>query len=191
MFVTTAYAATDPAAEGEAHTEAGAEHGASGVFPPFDPTYFASQLLWLAITFGLFYLLLKRVILPRLAGILDARRDRIAADLDEAGRMKSEADAAVAAYEQELTEARAKAGAIAQQARDGAKTEAETARKAIEADLEKKLSAAESRIAEIKASAMNEVGNIAEQTTQAIVEQLVGGNVSKSDVAAAVAAARK
>lgn len=191
MFVTTAYAATDPAAEGGAHTEAGAEHGAKGVFPPFDPTYFASQILWLAITFGLFYLLLKRVILPRLAGILDARRDRIAADLDEAGRMKTEADAAVAAYEQELTEARAKGGAIAQQARDAAKTEAETARKAIEADLEKKLSAAESRISEIKASAMNEVGSIAEQTTQAIVEQLVGGNVSKSDVAAAVAAARK
>lgn len=191
MFVTPGYAATEAVAEGEAHTEGGGAHPGEGTFPPFDPTHFASQLLWLAITFGLFYIFLKRVILPRIGAILEVRSDRIAQDLDQAARMKGEADAAVAAYEQELAEARNKAGSIAQQARDSAKAEAESRRKATEAELDKKLGAAEARIGEIKSAAMKEVGTIAEQTAQTIVEELVGGKVSNADVAAAVAAARK
>src|SRR5690606_15842199 len=110
MFVASAFAqeAADQAA-GEIHTETGvAEHGSEGGFPPFLVETYPSQLLWLAITFGLFYLFLMRVVLPRIGGILEVRRDRIAQDLDQAARMKEEADAAVAAYEQELAEARKK-----------------------------------------------------------------------------------
>jgi len=167
-----------------------AAHG-GGAFPPFDSSTFPSQLLWLAITFGLFYLFLKRVVLPRVGGILEVRRDRIAQDLDQAARMKSEADAAVAAYEQELAEARAKSNAIAQQARDKAKADADAERRTVEATLESKLAEAEARIASIKASAMKEVGAIAEQTAATIVQELVGAKVDKADVAAAVTAARK
>ena len=47
--------------------------GTAGVFPPFDRSTFPSQLLWLAITFGLFYLFLKKVVLPRIGGILEVR----------------------------------------------------------------------------------------------------------------------
>src|SRR5690606_27801834 len=61
---------------------AAAEHG--GAFPPFDPTFFPSQLLWLAVTFGALYWLSSRVLLPRLSGIIEDRRDRIADDLAEA-----------------------------------------------------------------------------------------------------------
>lgn len=200
MFVTPGYAEEVAPAAGEAqtdagtaaHTETGAEHGGGGgLFPPFDSSTYPSQLLWLAITFGLFYLFLKNVVLPRLGGILEVRRDRIAGDLDQAARMKSEADAAVAAYEQELAEAKARANAIGQDARDAAKAEAEAKRKEVEAGLDQKLSAAESRIATIKANAMKEVGSIAEDTAAAIVQALGAGKVDKADIAAAVKAAGK
>lgn len=188
MFVTPGYAEEAAPAAGAAHTEVGVEHG-GGAFPPFDPTTFASQLLWLAITFGLFYLFLKNVVLPRIGSILEVRRDRIAQDLDQAALLKSEADAAIAAYEQELAEARAKANAIGQQARDSAKADAETARKAVEAGLEGKLAEAEARIASIKVAAMREVGTIAEDTAAVIVQELVGGKPDKAAIQAAVKAA--
>lgn len=199
MFVTPGYAQETAPAEGEAHDAATAEagHGAEGGahtekpgFPPFDPQYFPSQLLWLAITFGLFYLFLKKVVLPRVGGILEVRRDRIAQDLDQAALMKQEADAAIAAYEQELAEAKAKANAIGQGARDSAKAEAEAKRKEIEKGLDAKLVESETRIAAIKAAAMKEVGSIAEDTAAEIVQQLVGGKADKAAVAAAVKAAR-
>lgn len=197
MFVTPGYAQEAAPAAGEAHGDAAAttEHAGSeahggGKFPPFDPTHFPSQLLWLAITFGLFYLFLKKVVLPRLGGILEVRRDRIAQDLDQAARMKAEADAAVAAYEQELAEARTNANAIAQEARDKARADADAERKSVEASLDKKLADAESRIAAIKASAMTEVGTIAEDTAAEIVQALAGGKADRTAVGAAVKAAQ-
>lgn len=193
MFVTTAFAASEGAAQnpaaGETHTETGVPHagGESGMFPPFDSSTFPSQLLWLAITFGLFYLFLKNAVVPRIAGILEVRHDRIAQDLDQAARMKQEADEAIAAYEQELADARSKANQIGQEARDAAKAEADAERKETEAALEKKLADAESRIASIKSDAMKEVGTIAEDTAMALVEQLVG-KATKSEIAQAVKA---
>ncbi len=197
MFVTSAYAqetapaqpVAEPHGDAAAHTEVpGGE--AHGIFPPFDTTHYASQLLWLAITFGLFYLFLKNVVLPRIGGILEVRSDRIAQDLDQAARMKEESDAAVAAYEQELAEARTKAHGIAQQARDNAKAEADASRKTVESGLAARLTEAEARIASIKSSAMQEVGAIAEETSAAIVQALVGGNVDRASIADAVKSVR-
>lgn len=207
MFVTPGYAQETAPAEGGAHTEpaeggahaAPAEGGAhteqeagheGGAFPPFDSSSFPSQLLWLAITFGLFYLFLKNTVLPRVGGILEVRSNRIKQDLDQAARLKEEADAAVAAYEQELTDAKAKANSIAQQARDAAKAEAEAERKKVGASLDQKLADAEARIASIKSAAMQEVGAIAEETSAAIIQQLTGGKVDKAALAAAVKAVR-
>ncbi|HEV2507318.1 MAG TPA: F0F1 ATP synthase subunit B [Mesorhizobium sp.] len=199
MFVTPAYAeeaapaaAGDHAAQGETHagTEVPAEGGHGGnTFPPFNPATFSSQLFWLVITFGLFYIFLKKVVMPRLGGILEVRSNRIAQDLDQAAKLKGEADAAVAAYEQELAEAKANANTIGQKSRDEAKAEAETARKSVEAGLEKKLAEAEERITAIKTSAMKDVGSIAETTASAILDSLVGKS-DKAEVAAAVKAAR-
>ncbi len=84
------------------------------------------------------------------------------------------------AYEQELAEAKANANKIGQQANDAAKADAESTRKTLEAELEKKLADAEASIASIKAKAMKEVGTIAEDTTSAIVEALVGGKSDKT-----------
>lgn len=177
---------------GEVHTETGVAHGddhASGVFPPFDQTTFASQLLWLAITFGLFYLLMSKVVIPRIGGILETRHDRIAQDLDEASRLKAEADAAIASYEQELAAARAKGNAIASTARDDAKAKADAERAKIEASLQDKIAGAETRIAEIKAKALADVGTIAEETTAVVVEQLIGAKATKAEIASAVKSA--
>jgi len=192
MFVAPAFAQEADHTAGETHSETGvAEGGHEGGFPPFLVETYPSQLLWLAITFGLFYLFLKRVVLPRIAGILEVRSDRIAQDLDQAARMKEDADAAVAAYEQELAEARKKAAAIAQEARDTAKAEAAAERRKVESGLDSKLKEAEARIALIKDTALSDVGTIAEETAAAIVQELVGGKVDKASLSAAVKAVQQ
>ncbi|NND48972.1 MAG: F0F1 ATP synthase subunit B', partial [Rhizobiales bacterium] len=77
--------------------------------PQLDFSTYIPQLVWLAISFIALYLLMARVALPRIATVIEERRDRIASDLDEAERSKAESEAAVAAYEAALAEARGKA----------------------------------------------------------------------------------
>ena len=173
------------------NTEVGLEEGAQAPFPPFQTETFASQLLWLALTFGLFYYLMSKVALPRISGILEVRSDRIAQDLDEASRLRDESDAAVAAYEQELAEAKSRAHVIAQEARDQAKAEMDANRADVEAGLAEKVAEAEKRIAGIRDSAMGEVGAIAEETTSAIMGQLFGGKLTKAEVAKAVSSVKR
>jgi F-type H+-transporting ATPase subunit b len=103
--------------------------------------------------------------------------------------MKEASDAAVAAHEQALAEARQNAHAIAQKARDVAKTEASADRTRIEAELNKKLGASEAEIARVKTEALSSVDAIARDAVEAIVEALVGTKVEKGQVASAVAAA--
>jgi F-type H+-transporting ATPase subunit b len=180
-------APANPADGTHAGTEVpGGEH--HGPFPPFDSSTFPSQLLWLAIAFGLLYFLMSRLALPRVGGILNDSQQRIMTDLHEANRLKAESEAAAAAYEQELAQARNNAVSIGQKARDAAKADADAKRAVAEGDVASRIAKAEASIAAAKSKAMQEVGGIANETAEAILRSLTGGSVSKADIEKAVKA---
>lgn len=182
--------AEEHAAETHATTEADGGHHAPTVFPPFDTTTFASQLLWLALTFGFLLLFMSRVALPRIGGIIDTRKARIEGDLAEADRLQREATAAGVAYQEALAKARSNANAIAEETRQGIKDEIAGRRAKVEADLAARLSAAEASIGASKAEALGHVDEIATDTVVALVSRL-SGEVSETQARDAVAAVTK
>src|SRR5437868_12051097 len=97
------------------HVPAG-EH--KGGFPPFQKETFASQIFWLVITFVALYLLISRIAVPRIGGIIEAREKRIAGDLAEAQQLKADSEAALAAYEKSLADARNRAQTMGNEIRD-------------------------------------------------------------------------
>lgn len=160
-------------------------------FPPFDSTTFANQLIWLAIFFIALYVIAGRWALPRVGSILADRKTRVTGDLDAARHMRDQADAANAAYEKSLAEARARAQGIAGETRNRLAAEAEEKRKALEASLAARLADADKKIAGTKAAAMTNVRAIAQETTGAIVTRLTGTAPSQGAVTAALDAAIK
>ena len=173
-----------------AHTEVpGAPH--KGAFPPFNRETFPSQLFWLAICFIVLYVMTARLVRPRVGGIIKSRSDRIEGDLAEAGRLKGESEAAMAAYEKALADARARAQAIASETRDKLHAEGERNRKTLEDQLAGRLSEAEKSIAATKTAAMANVRGIATEAAAAIVTRLTGVTAPDSAVKAAVDAALK
>lgn len=171
------------------HTEAQGGHdagGHGGGFPPFDGSTFASQLIWLAITFVALYLLMARVALPRIAAIFEQRRSHIDSDLAEASRLKGEADAAIAIYEKALADARVRAQTIATEARSKLAADSEKSRKALEDRLNQRLVEAEKSIAATKTAAMANVRGIAIEAAGAIVTRLTGVAVTDKAVSGAV-----
>jgi F-type H+-transporting ATPase subunit b len=170
-------------------TEAPGEH--KGAFPPFQSQTFASQLVWLAIAFVLLYVLMSKWALPRVGAIIENRQKRIDDDIADAGKLKTQSDEAVAAYEKALADARARAQAIANETRDTQAVAAEARRKTLEGKLNAKLAEAEKTIATTKTAAMANVRSIAEDATRAIVERLIGEAPSEKAVADAVAGVLK
>jgi F-type H+-transporting ATPase subunit b len=152
------------------------------VFPPLDASTFAPQLVWLAITFGLLYLLLKRIVLPRVGEVIEERGDRIKRDLAQAEKLKSDTEQALANYEKALADARAQASSIAKGMRDKLTAEVDKERAKVEAQIAAKVAEAESRIIDTKSKALASVGDIAGEIAGAIVARLIGKEVSKDEV---------
>ena len=166
-----------------AHTEVPEGQGA---FSPLDVQTFPSQLVWLALTFILLYVLMAKIALPRIGSILAERAKRIADDIAAAQGLKERSDAAHAAYEKALADARGRAQGIANETREREAAAAEETNKRLEAELHQRLAAAEQSIAGKRESAMANVGTIATETASAIVERLIGKAPAAHDVAAAV-----
>ena len=156
--------------------------GKSGGLPQLNPADFAPQLIWLAITFVVLYFILARVALPRIGEVIEERRDRVQRDLDAAERFKKDTDAALAAYERALSEARSKASSMAKDMRDKLAAETDKERGSVEGQLAARLADAETRIAATKTKALSSVNEIAAETASAVVSKLLGEDVSPAEV---------
>jgi F-type H+-transporting ATPase subunit b len=154
----------------------------SAGLPQLNPADFAPQLVWLALTFVVLYVILANVALPRIGEVLEERRDRVQQDLDAAERFKGQTDAALAAYEQALSEARQRASAMAREVRDSLAAETEKERARVEGDLNAKLAEAEKRIDATKVKALANVDQIAAETAGEVVRKLLGEDVSLPDI---------
>lgn len=165
-------------------------HAKGHSFPPFDPSTFAPQLVWLALSFAALYLIMSRVALPRVASVLAERRERIQRDLAEAERLTAETDAALASYEKSLADARGKAQGLAKGMRDKVAADLDRERRRVDDANATKLAETEARIADTKAKALANVDALAADTASAIVERLIGQSVGPEDIRQAVAAPR-
>lgn len=192
LLAMLALAPVSGAAEAAQEASEALEHElhASGGLPQLDVATWPGQLFWLAVTFGVLYLLLSRIVLPRIGGAIETRRDRIADDLDAAVQYKRDADTAVAEYERQLADARARSHAMA--AKNRAKLDAEIAGEveAAEAEIARTQAAAEKRLGEMRVKALSNVKTIAADAVVALVEKLSGEAPAKDEAAAAVQSVR-
>ncbi len=154
--------------------------------PQLDPANFAPQIIWLAISFVLLYLLMLRVALPRVGKVLEARRDRMAGDIAAAAKLREETERAIADYEKALADARARAQAIARQAREEIAAVVGRERAAVDAETAAKTADAEKRVKALKESALGHVREIATETAQALAARLLGKPVGRSDLKGAI-----
>lgn len=159
--------------------------------PQLNPIDWAPQVIWLLITFGILYLLMVWVAIPRISTVIDRRAARIAGDLEAAEKNKRETEEAIAAYEQALAEAKQKAHAIVEEGRAKLKAETDAERAKLDKQLADKAAEAAARIEKARDSAMKDVNAVATEAAADIVKQLIGVAPPKADLEKAVTAARK
>src|SRR6185437_3685782 len=129
--------------------------------PQLEFSTFLPQLVWLAITFVLLYLLMAWIGLPRVGGIIEVRRRRIDDDLARAAQLKSEAEGVMAAYQQALATARAEAQSAVKETTDRLAAEAAERQRQLSEALAEQTVTAERRIAAAKQQALAEMRGIA------------------------------
>jgi F-type H+-transporting ATPase subunit b len=193
-------AATGEAAEGTAQTteeraEAAGldydeEHGAGAGMPQLEARTYASQILWLIITFSVLFYLLKTRALPRVADILEARQERIGNDLDKAAALRAEAEGAAEDYARVVAEAQAKASDAIRRARDAVSADIAARTAALDKELGAKIGAAEAAVGKAREQALAEIEDVAVEVAQAAARRLAGIEVTTAEARAAMAEIR-
>ena len=157
--------------------------------PQLDPSSFASQLVWLVITFVIFYLVMARVALPRVSEVLETRQNRIAYDLEKAASLKDEADKMLAEYEASMANAHAESQSLLAQAAQDRAAEAARRQEELTAKITAQIGDAEKRIDKARQAAMAKIGDIAGDVAHSATAKLIGVDPDDAAVKAALDAA--
>lgn len=158
--------------------------------PQLDFSTFGNQIFWLLITLVVIYMILSRVALPRISAVLAERQGAITNDIAAAENLKAKAVEAEAAYNKALADARSEANRIIAEAKAEIQADLDRAIATADAQIAAKTAEGEKAIAEIRASALENVTEVAKDTAKEIVAAM-GGKADARSVTSAVTARMK
>lgn len=157
-----------------------------GSLPQLDLSTWPAQIFWLAVLFSFMFAMMNWQFLPKLGGIIEERKNRIADFYDKAAEFKRQAETAEKEYQQALADAKARAASINAETRDAMDKEINDIQAENDAKLANSIEAAETRISEMRAEARSKVGEAAIETTKSLVSSLTGQEPSTAVVKDAV-----
>ena len=142
---------------------------------------------WVAVSFVLFVALVIYMGVPgKITAALDARAERISKELAEANRLREEAQALLAEYQQKRKEAEAEAKAIVEQAKAEAEAFAHEARRKLSETVERRTRLAEQKIAQAEAQAVKDVQSAATELAIAAAGEIIADEAKGAKAAALI-----
>lgn len=143
----------------------------------FDNTFFATVAL--VLFFGVVFWVKAPA---KITGMLDARSDRIRKDIDDARKLRAEAEALLNEYKQKRTDAVKEAAGIIEQAKREAEAYAAETRAKLSEMLARRTKQAEQKISQAEASAAKDVRSAATEAAIAAATQLIGEANGKANL---------
>ena len=160
--------------------------GAEGGMPQLNPDYWVSQIFWVILIFGTLYVILWRIILPKINVNLENRKSQILTDLGDAQKFKDQSEEKLSEYNKILNQAKQEAKKILDGTRTKVNRDIENKKKQFNLEIKKEIEKAEKEIKIIKLSSIEDINKIAIETSSEIVRKILGTEVNASSVSAIV-----
>ena len=84
----------------------------SGGMPQLNPEFWVSQIFWLILTFGIMYLVLSKLILPKISNNLESRKSQILENIEAAEKQREDSDAKLKEYDEIISKSKLEANNI-------------------------------------------------------------------------------
>jgi len=160
--------------------------GSEAGMPQLNPEFWAAQIFWLLLTFSSLYLIIWKVFLPKITLSIENRKSRVVNDLDEAQKLKENAEKKLNEYNKIIEESKKEAKKIIEDSKKKLDRDIENKKQKFNDEIEKELLAAEKEIKDLKKSSISNINNIAAETSAEIIKQIINIEVNKSSVSAIV-----
>ena len=158
----------------------------SGGMPQLNPEFWISQIFWLTTTFGILYVILSKLILPKISANLEIRKSRIVENIEAAENQRIQSELNLAEYEKIFQNGKNEAKNYFKQAREKLLKDINLKKEALDKELNLEIQKAESEIQELRDKAPEKINKIAVETSTDLVHQLIGVEVNNSSITAIV-----
>ena len=158
----------------------------SGGMPQLNPEFWISQFFWLTITFGILYIVLSKLILPKISANLETRKSQIVDNIEAADKQREQSELNIAEYEKIILNSKNEANNYFKQAREKVLKDINLKKDALDKELSLEIHRAETEIQELKDKAPEKINKIAVETSADLLHQLIGANVNNSSISAIV-----
>ena len=158
----------------------------SGGMPQLNPEFWISQIFWLTLTFGILYLVLSKLILPKISANLESRKSQILENIEAAEKQRENSETKLKEYEEIISKSRVDAKTIFNQSREKALKDINAKREVLDKQIDDEIVKAEQEIKILRESAPDKINKIAIETSSELVQKLIGAEINNSSISAIV-----
>ena len=158
----------------------------SGGMPQLNPEFWISQIFWLTLTFGILYIVLSKLILPKISANLELRKSQIQENIEAAEKQRKDSELKLKEFEEIILKSKSEAKNIFKETREKALRDIDFKRETLEKQIDEEIKKAEKEINELKKTAPEKINKIAIETSSEILKNLVGTEINNSSISAIV-----
>ena len=158
----------------------------SGGMPQLNPEFWISQIFWLTLTFGILFVILSKLILPKISANLELRKSQIQENIEAAEKQRQNSEAKLKEYEDIVLKSKLDAQNIFKEAREKALKDINAKKETLDKQIDEEIKKAEQEISLLKKGAPLKINKIAIDTSSELVKKLIGAEVNNSSISAIV-----
>ena len=158
----------------------------SGGMPQLNPEFWISQIFWLTLTFGILYIVLSKLILPKISANLETRKSQIQENVEAAEKQRESSESKLKEYNDIVQKSKLDAKNIFKEAREKIIKDINSKKETLDKQIDLEIKKAEQEIDVLKKSAPEKINKIAIETSSELVKKLIGADVNNSSISAIV-----
>ena len=154
--------------------------------PQLDPEFWFSQIFWLVITFGILFLVLSKIILPKISDNLETRKSQVLDNLELAEKQRNDSEAKLKEFDNIILKSKIEAKNLFNESRQKLLNDINKKKEKLDEEIDKELKIVEAEIEELKNKSPEKINKIAIETSTDLINQLIGASVNNSSITAIV-----
>ena len=158
----------------------------SGGMPQLNPEFWISQIFWLTLTFGILYIVLSKLILPKISANLELRKSQIQDNIEAAEKQRKDSESKLKEYDDIIFKSKLEAKNIFKDSREKVIKDINNKKETLENQINEEIKKAEKEIEVVKKSAPEKVNKIAIEASSELVKKLIGAEINNSSISAIV-----
>ena len=158
----------------------------SGGMPQLNPEFWISQIFWLILTFGILYIVLSKLILPKISKNLELRKSQIQENIEAAEKQREDSEAKLREFDDIILKSKLEAKNIFKDIRDKTLKDINSKKETLDNQIDEEIKKAEQEIDVLKKNAPEKISKIAIETSSELIKKLIGAELNNSSISAIV-----